>query len=224
MESLNIKDTLSIMKYGTSIQVDFAGLSDCAFSFLRNAQMEKVGELLGEMLEFFKEEKAANEKNIDELCKQAEEMKERLGAYHTKIIMECEAISQFILLNKLYMSQLDECIVSARQVMPQILNETSDDVRLRYGALEKRVKELELTRSVSTAFGRQMELVRNNGALMADKIQSTLVNALTMWKSRLIIENQTQDIAAQENSGIVEEIKDSIEIKKKYDDAVDGIK
>lgn len=52
---------------------------------------------------------------------------------------------------------------------------------------EKKIHDLELTRMVSLQMAPQIRLVQNNDSLMTEKIQSTLVNTIPLWKSQMLI-------------------------------------
>ena len=66
---------------------------------------------------------------------------------------------------------------------------------------EKKLHDLELTRMVSIQMGPQVRLIQNNDALMLEKIQSSLVNTIPLWKSQMVLalgmENSRQATAAQ---------------------------
>ena len=66
---------------------------------------------------------------------------------------------------------------------------------------EKKLHDLELTRIVSIQMGPQVRLIQNNDALMLEKIQSSLVNTIPLWKSQMVLalgmENSRQATAAQ---------------------------
>lgn len=52
---------------------------------------------------------------------------------------------------------------------------------------EKKIHDLELTRMVSLQMAPQIRLIQNNDTAMSDKIQSTLVNTIPLWKSQMVI-------------------------------------
>ena len=66
---------------------------------------------------------------------------------------------------------------------------------------EKKLHDLELTRMVSIQMGPQVRLIQNNDALMLEKLQSSLVNTIPLWKSQMVLalglENSRQATAAQ---------------------------
>ncbi|MDR2156451.1 MAG: toxic anion resistance protein [Clostridiales Family XIII bacterium] len=52
---------------------------------------------------------------------------------------------------------------------------------------EKKLYDLELTRSISIQMAPQIRLIQNNDTLMGEKIQSTLVNTIPLWKSQMVL-------------------------------------
>ena len=66
---------------------------------------------------------------------------------------------------------------------------------------EKKIHDLELTRMISIQMGPQTRLIQNNDALMLEKIQSSLVNTIPLWKSQMVLalglEHSRQATAAQ---------------------------
>ena len=52
---------------------------------------------------------------------------------------------------------------------------------------EKKIHDLELTRMVSVQMGPQTRLLQNNDTLMIEKIQSSLVNTIPLWKSQMVL-------------------------------------
>ena len=66
---------------------------------------------------------------------------------------------------------------------------------------EKKLHDLELTRMISIQMGPQTRLLQNNDTLMLEKIQSSLVNTIPLWKSQMVLslglEHSRQATAAQ---------------------------
>ena len=52
---------------------------------------------------------------------------------------------------------------------------------------EKKIYDLELTRTVSLQMAPQIRLIQNNDSMMSDKIQSTIVNTIPLWKNQMVI-------------------------------------
>jgi uncharacterized protein YaaN involved in tellurite resistance len=77
----------------------------------------------------------------------------------------------------------------------------ANDLENMANRFEKRIYDLELTRNISLQMGPQIRLVQNNDCLMVEKIQSSLVNTIPLWKSQMVlalgIENSRQALEAQ---------------------------
>ncbi len=66
---------------------------------------------------------------------------------------------------------------------------------------EKKIYDLELTRTVSMQMAPQIRMIQNNDTVMSEKIQSTLVNTIPLWKSQMVlaigVEHSAQAAKAQ---------------------------
>ncbi|MBQ1482994.1 MAG: toxic anion resistance protein [Erysipelotrichaceae bacterium] len=65
--------------------------------------------------------------------------------------------------------------------------QAANDLSEAITRFEKKLHDLELTRMVSIQMAPQIRLVQNNDTLMTEKIQSTLVNTIPLWKSQMLI-------------------------------------
>ena len=76
-----------------------------------------------------------------------------------------------------------------------------NDMIQQCNRFEKKLHDLELTRMVSLQMGPQTRLLQNNDTLMVEKIQSSLVNTIPLWKSQMVLalgmEHSRQATAAQ---------------------------
>ena len=52
---------------------------------------------------------------------------------------------------------------------------------------EKKLYDLELTRNVSIQMGPQIRLIQSNDTMMAEKIQTTIVNTIPLWKNQMVL-------------------------------------
>ena len=52
---------------------------------------------------------------------------------------------------------------------------------------EKKIYDLELTRTISMQMAPQIRLIQSNDTAMSEKIQSTLVNTIPLWKSQMVL-------------------------------------
>lgn len=65
--------------------------------------------------------------------------------------------------------------------------QAANDLANAIDRFEKKLHDLELTRIISIQMAPQIRLVQNNDTLIAEKIQSTLVNTIPLWKSQMLI-------------------------------------
>ena len=63
----------------------------------------------------------------------------------------------------------------------------ANDLAQACDRFEKKLYDLELTRQVSVQMGPQIRLLQNNDTLMTEKIQSTLVNTIPLWKNQIVL-------------------------------------
>jgi len=97
--------------------------------------------------------------------------------------------------------ELEELKKKAQQTGAQEDAQAYNDLVNLCNRFEKKLHDLELTRMVSIQMGPQVRLIQNNDALMLEKIQSSLVNTIPLWKSQMVLalgmENSRQATAAQ---------------------------
>ena len=90
---------------------------------------------------------------------------------------------------------------TATQTKTQEAAQQYNDFANQCNRFEKKIHDLELTRMVSIQMGPQTRLIQNNDALMLEKIQSSLVNTIPLWKSQMVLalglEHSRQAAAAQ---------------------------
>lgn len=65
--------------------------------------------------------------------------------------------------------------------------QAANDLAAMCNRFEKKIHDLELTRMISLQMAPQIRLVQNNDILMAEKIQSSLVNTIPLWKSQMVL-------------------------------------
>ena len=71
--------------------------------------------------------------------------------------------------------------------MSSVLKCAASDFAAQCERLEKKIADLETTRAITVQMAPQIRLIQNNDTLMAEKIQSTLVNTIPLWKSQMVI-------------------------------------
>ncbi|MDL2215555.1 toxic anion resistance protein [Ruminococcaceae bacterium OttesenSCG-928-N02] len=83
--------------------------------------------------------------------------------------------------------ELPALLAKAEQTKTPEDAQAANDLANLCNNFEKKLYDLELTRMVSVQMAPQIRLVQNNNSLMVDKIQSTLVNTIPLWKSQMVL-------------------------------------
>lgn len=139
------------------------------------------------------------EKNVEKIVKILEDHQvtllkdiSLLDQLYEKNAVNIKELTMYILAGY---EKLDEIKANEMPALLKKAQETGDpedaqkanDLSNAINRFEKKLHDLELTRMVSIQMGPQIRLVQNNDTLMVEKIQSTLVNTIPLWKSQMLI-------------------------------------
>ena len=101
-------------------------------------------------------------------------------------------LTMYILAGKLKIEELREVelpkmIAHAKETnLPEDAQAANDFANL-IGRFEKKIHDLELTRTISVQMAPQIRMVQNNDQLMAEKIRSSIVNTIPLWKNQMVM-------------------------------------
>ena len=150
-------------------------------------------------LEHKKAQFAAAEKNVDKIADALQDhqvilMKDiaLLDKLYEKNHLYFKEISMYIEAGKKKLAdtranELEQLRQKAEQSkLPEDV-QALDDLNNKCERFEKKIYDLELTRTIALQMAPQIRMVQNNDSLMSEKIQSTLVNSLPLWKSQMLI-------------------------------------
>ena len=90
-------------------------------------------------------------------------------------------------LEKAKNEELPKLVEKAKQTGDQQDTQAANDYASMINRFEKKIHDLELTRIVAIQMAPQIRLVQNNDTLMAEKIQSVIVNTIPLWKSQMVL-------------------------------------
>ena len=139
------------------------------------------------------------ETNINKICKVMEQ-------HQITLLKDVAMLDKMYELNLNYFKELSMYILAGKQKLqeaktvelPTLLAKAeksglpedmqkAKDFSEMCNRFEKKIYDLELSRTVSLQMAPQIRLIQNNDTIMADKIQSTLVNTIPLWKSQMVI-------------------------------------
>ena len=101
-------------------------------------------------------------------------------------------LTMYIIAGKLRVQELREKDLAELRAkaeksgLPEDAQAVNDFTNL-IGRFEKKLHDLELTRNISLQMGPQIRLLQNNNTMMAEKIQSTIVNTIPLWKNQMVL-------------------------------------
>ena len=101
-------------------------------------------------------------------------------------------LTMYILAGKLKIEhlrgvELPEMIKKAEESgLPEDAQAANDFANL-IGRFEKKIYDLELTRTISVQMAPQIRMVQNNDSLMAEKIRTSIVNTIPLWKNQMVM-------------------------------------
>ncbi len=164
-------------------------------------------------METMRIQSARAEANVDKIVRELEQ--------HQVVLMKDIAMfDQMYELNLKYYKELTMYIIAGKKRLAEIQTGQLEELRKKAEAsgaqedaqayndlaqmcnrFEKKLHDLELTRMVSIQMGPQTRMLQNNDTLMVEKIQSSLVNTIPLWKSQMVLalglENSRKATAAQ---------------------------
>lgn len=194
-------------------------LSNLVLELKQVSQPEKKGGLAGffqrgkRRLEEMKAQYAKAEANVDKIV-------EMLEGHQVTLMKDVAMLDQMFELNQQYCKELTMYIIAGKKRLASIRANELEELRKKAEAsgsqedaqayndlvnlcnrFEKKIHDLELTRIISIQMGPQTRLLQNNDTLMIEKIQTSLVNTIPLWKSQMVLalglEHSRQATAAQ---------------------------
>lgn len=139
------------------------------------------------------------EGNINNICTALEN-------HQIQLLKDVAMLDKMYEVNKVYFKELNMYIIAgkkrlakAREVeLPKLMEkaqvtglpedaQTANDFVALCDRFEKKIHDLELTKMISLQMAPQIRLVQNNDTLMSEKIQSTIVNTIPLWKSQIVL-------------------------------------
>ena len=156
---------------------------------------------------------AKAETNINQIC-------QALEGHQVQLMKDVAILDKMYELNLTYFKELTMYILAGKKKLKEVQEgqlkellmkaqtsglaedaQAARDLEAMCGRFEKKVHDLELTRMISIQTAPQIRLVQNNDTQMVEKIQSTIVNTIPLWKSQMLlalgVEHSSQAAAAQ---------------------------
>ena len=158
---------------------------------------------------FFKKKSnqiAALKSKYDKAETNVENIQSMLEGHQVQLLKDIAMLDKMYELNMAYFKELSMYILAGKQkladvrtgVLQQAMEkartsglpedaQAARDLSDQCERFEKKLYDLELTRNISLQMGPQIRLLQNNNSMMAEKIQSTIVNTIPLWKNQMVL-------------------------------------
>lgn len=142
---------------------------------------------------------AKAESNVNSIC-------QALESHQIQLLKDVAMLDKMYEMNKVYFKELSMYILAGKKKLHKVQSEelpklqqkaqlsglpedaqAMNDLVSLCNRFEKKLHDLELTRMISIQMAPQIRLVQSNDTLMSEKIQSTLVNTIPLWKSQMVL-------------------------------------
>ena len=153
------------------------------------------------------------EVNVNNVCTALEN-------HQVTLMKDIALLDKMYAVNLTYFKELSMYILAGKKKLEEVRNgelaaavakanasnlpedaQAAKDLQSMCDRFEKKIHDLELTRMISIQTAPEIRMVQNNDTLMSEKIQSTIVNTIPLWKSQMVlalgIEHSAQAAKAQ---------------------------
>lgn len=128
-----------------------------------------------------------------------------LQKHYSQLFEDVQMLDRLYLVNQSYYQELSLYILAgqkklslAQSELPALIEKSAQselqedaqavkDFSDQLNRFEKKIHDLELTRTIALQMAPQIRMVQNNDLLMAEKIQSSIVNTIPLWKSQMVL-------------------------------------
>lgn len=193
LENVTMKDLGEVGEMLTSVVTQLKSFDEEDKGFLG------IFKKPAQKLETMKTKYAKAETNINKIC-------EALENNQVQLLKDISILDKMYELNLTYFKELSMYILAGKKKLaetrekelPQLLEkaktsglpedaQAARDLEELCDRFEKKLHDLELTRMVSIQTAPQIRLVQSSDTMMVEKIQSTIVNTIPLWKSQMVL-------------------------------------
>ena len=142
----------------------------------------------------------------DSADKNVERIKAQLEDHQVTLMKDITMLDKMYELNLVYFKELTMYILAGKKKLAEVRAndlkaaqekaqrtqppedaQAARDLADLCDRFEKKLYDLELTRNVSIQMGPQIRLIQSNDTMMAEKIQTTIVNTIPLWKNQMVL-------------------------------------
>ena len=195
LNSVRTKDLGEVGKSLSELVVELKGFGE---------EEEKKGlfglfKKTGSKLEAMKAQYAKVESNVDKIARELEQ-------HQVTLLKDVAMFDQMYELNLKYYKELTMYILAGKKKLQEVREgklkeleataqatglaedaQAAKDLADKCNRFEKKIYDLELTRTISIQTAPQIRMIQNNDNVMVEKIQTTLMNTIPLWKNQMVL-------------------------------------
>jgi len=196
LKSVRTKDMGEVGNMLSSLVIELRGFSDTGddkkgFLGLKKKMQNRIASM--------KAEYAKVSVNVDKIA-------DELEKHQVILLKDAAMLDKMYEVNQAYFKELTMYILAGKQKLADCTNTTLPELRKKaaetglpedaqaandyanmINRFEKKLHDLELTRMISIQMAPQIRLIQNNDTLMVEKIQTSIVNTIPLWKSQMVL-------------------------------------
>jgi len=196
LKNVRSKDMGEVGKMLSGLVVELRGFGDTGegkrgFLGLKRRVTNKIATM--------KAEYARVSTNVDKIS-------EMLEKHQITLLKDAAMLDKMYEVNQAYFKELTMYILAGKQKLEECISvelpklqakaaetglpedaQAANDYANMINRFEKKLHDLELTRMISIQMAPQIRLVQNNDTLMVEKIQTSIVNTIPLWKSQMVL-------------------------------------
>ena len=218
-ELIDVSKANSITMYGTDIQKNMAELSEMMMKNIGETNVDEISDTIDQTVAYLAEtdDEKVEEKSFlpwkkknkaltlqnkyDMISQNVEKIESSLEAHQVRLMKDTAMLDQIYKMNQEYFKQVNLKIAAATDKLEQLKegkypSDCVDIIPEVIDRLERKILELEVTRTISLQQAPQIRMLQANAAAMADKLQSTLYTVIPLWKNQIVIAFGTEHTRA----------------------------
>ena len=206
---IDIENTNQILQFGAGTQKKMADFSDAALENvvgeLKDFDAAEEKGLFG----FFKKQTARVDTLKNRYTKaegNVAKITETLEQHQMRLMKDSAVLDKMYDQNLAYFKELSMYILAGKKKLQAVRDgqlrelqqkaatsglpedaQAASDLENKCGRFEKKLHDLELTRTISMQTAPQIRMIQNNDTTMIEKIQTTIVNTIPLWKSQMVL-------------------------------------
>ncbi len=215
---IDVSKANSITMYGSDIQKKMADLSEMMIKSIGETKVDEISETIDQTVEYLsetddkdvkksvlpwkKKEKSLTLQNkYDIISQNVEKIESSLQAHQVRLMKDTAMLDQIYKMNQEYFRLVNLKIAAAKDKLEQLRMgqypaDCADIMPDIMDRLERKIVELETTRTISIQQAPQIRMLQANAAAMADKLQSTMYTVIPLWKNQIVIAFGTEHTRA----------------------------